>query len=205
MPLSEASKTIRRIPNSSGTTQQLYNAAEGEATNARKAADAAGAKERPEYVDAYERLQTARRSSRTVGPENAESIVREFGAAADLFRTAAAKVKTAPGPDPRAIDELAIRKLLSDFVEAYNSMDVRRVRRFKPSFTDFQRDLTSTSLTLSNILIGPIVDRQTATVTLTAQYRNTFRKGAVPDASTPRPVNLTWRVQRKGDTWILLE
>ena len=107
--------------------------------------------------------------------------------------------------DPRAVDELAIRKLLSDFVEAYNSMDVRRVRRFKPSFTDFPRDLSSTQLTLSNILIGPIVDRQTATVTLTAQYRNTFRRGAVPGASTPAAVNFTWRVQRKGDTWILLE
>ena len=96
-----------------GTLQQVYGAAEAEATNARKAADAAGAKDRPEYADANARLQTARYSSRTAGPENAESIVREFGAAADLYRTAAARVKTAPGPDPRAVDELAIRKLLS--------------------------------------------------------------------------------------------
>ena len=107
------------------TLQPLYSAAEAEATNARKAADAAGAKDRPEYADANARLQIARGSSRTVGPENAESIVREFGAAADLYRTAAARVKTAPGPDPRAVDELAIRKLLADYVEAYNSMDVR--------------------------------------------------------------------------------
>ena len=81
-----------------GTIDQLYGAAEAEATNARNAADAAGAKDRPEYDDANERLQTARNSSRTVGPENAESIVLEFGAAADLYRTAAAKVKTAPDP-----------------------------------------------------------------------------------------------------------
>ena len=33
------------------------------------------------------------------------------------------------GTDPRALDELAIRKLLADYVEAYNTMDVRRVRR----------------------------------------------------------------------------
>ena len=108
-----------------GTIQQLYSAAEAEATNARKAADAAGAKDRPEYADANARLQTARNSSRTAGPQNAESIVREFGAAADLYRTAAARVKTAPGQDPRAVDELAIRKLLADYVEAYNRMDVQ--------------------------------------------------------------------------------
>jgi tetratricopeptide (TPR) repeat protein len=188
-----------------GTLDRIYDAANAEANNARNAADAAGAKDRPEYDDADERHQTARRSSRTVGAQNAEAIVREFGVAAGLYRTAAAKVKTVPGPDPRAIDEQAIRKLLSDFVEAYNSMDVRRVRRFKPSFTGFPRDVSSAAMTLSNILIGPIVGRQTATVTLAVQYRYTFRKGAVPDASAPRPVNLTWRVQRKDDAWILLE
>ena len=91
-----------------GTIQQLYRAAEAEATNARKAADAAGAKDRPEYADANERLQTARNSTRTAGPENAESIVLEFGAAADLYRTAAARVKTA-GPIPaRSMSSLSV-------------------------------------------------------------------------------------------------
>ena len=169
-----------------GTIVQLYRTAEAEATNARKAADAAGAKDRPEYADGNERLQTARNSSRTAGPENAESIVIEFGAAADLYRAAAAKVKTA-GPDPRAVDELAIRKLLDDYVEAYNSMDVRRVRRFKPSFNDFPRDLSSTQLTISDIRIVLSPDRQTAAVTLTAQYRNTYKKGAMPGAKPPAP------------------
>ena len=64
--------------------------------------------------------------------------------------------------DPRAVDELAIRKLLADYVEAYNSMDVQRVRRFKPSFTDFPRDLSSTQLTISDIRIVLSPDRQTA-------------------------------------------
>ena len=108
-----------------GMIQQLYRTAEGDATTARNAADAAGAKDRPEYTDANARLQTARNSIRTAGPQNAEAIVIEFGAAANLYRTAAAKVKTATGPDPRAVDEFAIRKLLNDFVEAYNSMDVQ--------------------------------------------------------------------------------
>ena len=69
-----------------GTLQQLYRAAEAEATNARKAADGAGAKDRPEYADANARLQTARNSTRTAGPQNAEAIVREFGAAADAVQ-----------------------------------------------------------------------------------------------------------------------
>ena len=84
-------------------------------------------------------------------------------------------------------------------------MDVRRVRRFKPSFTDFPRDLSSTQLTISDIRIVPSPDRQTATVTLTAQYRNTYKKGAMPDAISPGALRLTWRAQRKGDVWILLE
>ena len=65
----------------------------------------------PSTVDANSRLQTARNSTRTAGPQNAEAIVIEFGAAADFYRTAAAKVKT----DPRALDESAIRKLLADY------------------------------------------------------------------------------------------
>ncbi len=182
-----------------GTIQPLYSTAEAEATNARQAADAAGAKDRPEYADGTARLQTARNSTRTAGPENAESIVREFDAAADLYRTAAARVKT----DPRALDEFAISKLLADYVEAYNTMDVIRVRRFKPSFTDFPRDLSSTQLTISDIRIVLSPDRQTAGVTLTAQYRNTFKKG-VGASATPAS-KPTWRAQRKGDAWILLE
>ena len=184
-----------------GTILQLYRAAEAEATNARNAADAAGAKDRPEYAHANARLQTARNSSRIAGPENAESIVFEFGAAADLYRAAAARVKT----DPRALDELAIRKLLADYAEAYNSMDVRRVRRFKPSFTDFPTDLSSTKLTISDIRIVLAHDRQTASVTLAAQYKNTYRRGAVPGAIAPPALRLTWRAQRKGDAWILVE
>ncbi len=187
-----------------GTIVQLYRTAEDEATNARQAADAAGAKDRPEYADGNARLQTARNSTRTAGPQNAESIVIEFGAAADQYRTAAAKVKTA-GPDPRALDELAIRKLLADYVEAYNTMDVRRVRRFKPSFKDFPRDLSSTQLTISDIRIALSSDRQTASVTLTTQYKNTYKKGAMPGAKSPPASRLTWRAQRKGDVWILLE
>ena len=63
---------------------------------------------------------------------------------------------------PARLDELAIRKLLADYVEAYNTMDVRRVRRLKPSFTDFPRDLSSTQLTISDIRIVLTPDRQTA-------------------------------------------
>ena len=203
--LAESLKDNPKNSELTGTIQQLYRTAEAEAANARKAADAAGAKDRPEYADANVRLQTARRSSRTVGPQNAESIVLEFGAAAELYRAAAARVKTAPAPDPRVVDELSIRKLLADFVEAYNSMDVQRVRRFKPSFKDFPTDLSSTQLTISDIRIVLSPDRQTASVTLTAQYRYTYKKGAMPGAESPQASRLTWRAQRKGDVWILLE
>ena len=65
-------------------------------------------------------------------------------------------------------------------------MDVQRVRRFKPSFKDFPRDLSSTELTISDIRIVLSPDRQTASVTLTAQYRNTYRKGAMPGAESPQ-------------------
>ena len=169
-----------------GTIQQLYSAAEAEATNARKAADAAGAKDRPEYADANARLQTARDSSRTAGPENAEAIVREFGAAADLYRTAAARVKTATSRIPaRSMSSLSVNcwRTMWRLTTAWTP---RRVRRFKPSFTDFPRDLSSTQLTISDIRIVLTPDRQTATVTLTAQYRNTYGKGAMPGASSPR-------------------
>jgi hypothetical protein len=199
--LVEGLKDNPRNSELTGTIVQLYRAAEDEATNARQAADAAGAKDRPEYADGNARLQTARNSTRTAGPQNAESIVMEFGAAAELYRTAAAKVKT----DPRALDELAIRKLLADFTEAYSTMDARRVRRFKPSFTEFPRDLSSTQLTISDIRIALGPDRQTATVTLTTQYKNTFKRGAAPGAQSPGASRFTWRVQRKGDVWILLE
>ena len=76
-------------------------------------------------------------------------------------------------------------------------MDVQRVRRFKPSFTDFPRDLSSTELTISDIRIVLSPDRQTATVTLTAQYRNSYRKGAMPSASSAAALKLTWRAPTK--------
>jgi hypothetical protein len=188
-----------------GMIAPLYRAAEAEATNARNAADAAGAKERPEYVNANGRLQTARYSSRIAGPENAESIVQEFGAATELYRTAALQAKTAPAPDPRLVDELAIRKLLADYVEAYNSMNAQRVRRFKPSFTDFDKNLSSTQLTISDIRIVLSADRQTASILLAVQYRNTYTKGAISDATSPPVARLTWRAERKGGAWILLD
>ena len=65
-------------------------------------------------------------------------------------------------------------------------MDVRRVRRLKPSFNDFPRDLSSTQLTISDIRITLTPDRQTASITLTTQYKNTYKKGAMPGATIPR-------------------
>ena len=82
-------------------------------------------------------------------------------------------------------------------------MDARRVRRFKPSFTDFPRDLSSTQLTISDIRIALSPDRQTASVTLTTQYKNNYKKGAMPGAQSPGASRFTWQVKRKGDVWIL--
>ena len=184
-----------------GTLDRIYDAANAEANNARNAADAAGAKDRPEYKDADERHQTARRSSRTVGPKNAEAIVREFGMAAELYRTAAAKVKTAP--DPR-VDQLAIRKLMNDYVEAYNSMDVSRVQRLRPKFKGYGRGLRSTVMTMSNLDVQIETDRQTAVAMFNARYKSDFGKGMPRDAD--QPVTLRWRLQRTpSGSWIIIE
>jgi hypothetical protein len=77
------------------------------------------------------------------------------------------------------------------------------VRRLKPSFKDFPRDLSSTQLTISDTRIVLSSDRQTASVTLTAQYRYSYKKGAMPGAQSPGASRFTWHVKRKGDVWIL--
>ena len=103
-----------------------------------------------------------------------------------------------------AIDELAIRKLLADDVEAYNSMDVQSVRRFRPSFKSYSAGLRSTVLTISNLAVQFSPDRQTAVVTLTVQYRNDFGKGVPRDEE--QAVNHRWRLQRTpSGSWIIIE
>ena len=88
---------------------------------------------------------------------------------------------------------------------AYESLDPARVRRFKPSFKNFPNGLRSTDLTISNESVVLSQDRQSATVNFTLQYRNGYPRGVPSEVSNPRPVNVTWRVQRTPTGWIILE
>ena len=80
------------------TLQEILDAAEAEATAAKRSADVvAGASSRSEYVNATARLGSAADHRRSGRPGDAEPAMREYGAAEKLFRDAAA---LAPPPPP---------------------------------------------------------------------------------------------------------
>jgi tetratricopeptide (TPR) repeat protein len=187
-----------------GTLQQVYSAAEAEASETRKAADAAGSSSRSEYTEGTSRLKSAT-SARSSRPEDAESVVRDYAAAAKLYRDAErlGKEKTGGGGAGPTADEAAVRRVLAEYAVAYSTMDVARVRRVKPSFKPYDQNLRTTVL---NIISNPVVefrDRYTAVATLTVQYRNTYRKGSF--ATNPPPQRVTWLLRRTSDGWIILE
>ena len=101
-----------------GTLQPLYSAAEAEATNARQAADAAGAKDRPDTPMATRAFRQHATRLVPLDPRTRRQSFVNSARPQSCTRTAATKVKTAPP----VIDELAIRKLLADYVQAYNTM-----------------------------------------------------------------------------------
>ncbi len=89
--------------------------------------------------------------------------------------------KTSPPPLPRPsaveLETAAVRKTITDYVAAYNSMDVKRVQRLKPSFKSYQPFLRSTVLTISILDTRLSRDLQTGSVRLTVQYPEHLSEG----------------------------
>jgi predicted Zn-dependent protease len=82
------------------TLQEIFDAAEAGATGARRAADAAGASGRPEYVNATSQFTAASNARRSGRADGAEAAVRDFAAAEKLYKDAAA---AAPPPPPPGV------------------------------------------------------------------------------------------------------
>ncbi len=110
-----------------------------------------------------------------------------------------------PAPSAVELETAAVRKTITDYVVAYNSMDVKRVQRLKPSFKSYQPFLRSTVLTISILDTRLSRDLQTGTVRLTVQYRNTFQKGTAGETMNTEPRTLTWRLKKNATGWIIRE
>ena len=70
------------------TLQEVLSGAEAAANATKRAADKSGASSRPEYSDAAARLSSATSVPRSGSAEDAQSAIREYLAAADLYETA---------------------------------------------------------------------------------------------------------------------
>ena len=70
------------------TLQEVLSGAEAAANATKIVADKSGASSRPEYSDAAARLSSAGSLPRSRSPEDAQSAIREYLAAADLYATA---------------------------------------------------------------------------------------------------------------------
>ncbi len=109
-------------------------------------------------------------------------------------------------PSPPPVDVAAsVRTTIADFVAAYSSGDLARAKQLKPSFRGYGPDVKSSSVTASNVDVQLSSDQQTATVTLTIQYRYVFRKFMPEGAVNPKATRVTWRLTRTGSGWIILE
>ncbi len=70
------------------TLQEVLSGAEAAANATKRAADKSGASSRPEYSDAAARLSSAASVPRSGSAEDAQSAIRDYLAAADLYETA---------------------------------------------------------------------------------------------------------------------
>ena len=159
-----------------GALQTVVETAETNANAAKRGADAVNASSRPQYAEANSRFLSAAKARATGRAEAAVAAVRDYTAAADLYREAAARAKEAPpSADSEAI-RAAVMQMLAEYEAAYQSLDLQRVRRIRPAEEDFPGSLREAVLTISNVRVKA-EDGRNATVNVTVQYRRTLIYG----------------------------
>ena len=121
---------------------ETLEAAENDANAEKRTADTANASGRPEYANATARFQSAANARKAGRPEDAESVVRDYAAAAGLYRDAAAKAKEAtppPPPPPSDGDALARAEILQLLAQVRSGVREPGSRARAPLQTIIQR------------------------------------------------------------------
>jgi ketosteroid isomerase-like protein len=147
---------LQRTPDNARLKNKLRDivrSAEGTANTARQAADTAGVSSRREYADATARLGSGAKSGHSERPEDSVSAVRDYVAAAQLFRDAVNGLRS---------DMAGVGRLLDQYEAAYSGMDAAAVGRLDPtvsvkqlqnSFSDYKS--FHLSLTDRQVSISP--------------------------------------------------
>jgi hypothetical protein len=100
-------------------------------------------------------------------------------------------------------ERTAIRRLLDQYVQAYESLDEGRVRQIDPSFLGLDRRtrplLRALQLRLSIDSVELSDDGQEARVTATQAITYDWARAELPKA--PPPQKKTWRLRKAGTEW----
>jgi hypothetical protein len=112
----------------------------------------------------------------------------------------------APAPTPRVsveAERAAIRRVLAEYVEAYQSLDDRRIRSIDPTFGGFDPRtrtlLRAVQVTLSSPQIDVDADGLSARVLVTQTVVNRWERAGLP--TNPPPVSKRWNFRKVGTDW----
>ena len=203
----ELTDGLRRAPNNAQLTSKLreiLGRAQADATNAKRAADAAGASARTEYAQAASRLGSATNAGRADRPEDLESAIRGYVAAGELFKSAATGME-ADVKARQAADRTAIGGVLDQYEAAYSRLDAEAVSRLDPSeplktlqsgFGEYK----SAHLTLATRQIN--LQGDVATVACVQQTDVVPKRGA--NKPMHQDVRVTVTLHRTGNGWSIV-
>jgi len=111
-----------------------------------------------------------------------------------------------PAPTPRVsveAERAAIRRVLAEYVEAYQSLDDRRIRSIDPTFGGFDPRtralLRAVQVTLSSPQIDVDADGLSARVLVTQTVVNRWERAGLP--TNPPPVSKRWNFRKVGTDW----
>jgi hypothetical protein len=138
-------------------------------------------------------------------PENADkpSASREASAAPASDEAPSRAPKTA---STQSSERAAILRLLNDYEGAYSSLSEAKVRQLQPSFDGFPQTyrtvLQSVTLTILNPSIDIAPDGQSAIVKCLLSYDYVWKRGGLPPKGS---LNVTWRLKKAGDSWVIVD
>jgi hypothetical protein len=185
-------KRASNNPELKNTLRDIVARAETDANTAKQAA--AGASSLPEYADANSRLASAASAGRSDNAEDAVSAVRDYAAAAQLFRDASTRMNTDRIRGDK--DRAAILKLLDQYEAAFRALDAPAVGRLDPTaqvkeLQSLFSNYKALKLSLTNRQIN--LQGDTATVSCAKELEITAKRGGGNDSTV---VHLTFVVRR---------
>jgi hypothetical protein len=104
-----------------------------------------------------------------------------------------------------AAEQLRIRRLLDEYVQAYNRLDEARIRQIDPTSGGIPGRsgglLRGVEVTYSDLVIDVAPNGESATLQATQHFRWDFRRAGMSGAKTGR---LNWKLRKLGDQWMVV-